>query len=90
MSIQARLKKAMHRGNLTVADLARWFDCPYPTVRSWVLNGVRIGGGPRDIEHIDRRLNKLESLIIQNSGKFPVPRMAPSERIKYLRKLAVF
>lgn len=57
-SFQNRLKKCMRAGNLRVADLARWFDLPYTTVREWVLHGREPGGEGR--HRIDRRLTTLE------------------------------
>ncbi len=37
----------MRQGNLTVADLARWFGRPHPTVRGWT-NGTKIGAAALD------------------------------------------
>ena len=88
MTFQGRLKKCMRDGNLTVADLARWFDRPHPTMRSWVENGVEPGGGPIDAALAHATLDKLEKLIARNS-KFPVPRLSPRERIAYLKELRV-
>lgn len=58
VSFQGRLKKCMRNGNLRVADLARWFDRPYTTVREWVLHGRE--PGKSDKGYIERRLYKLE------------------------------
>jgi hypothetical protein len=55
MTFQKRLKKCMRRHNMRVADVARWFDRPYTTVREWVLHGR----DPNDPK-IERRLIKLE------------------------------
>jgi hypothetical protein len=76
----------MKSGNLTVADLARWFERPDPTMRSWVEQGVEPGGGPIDAALARATLDKLEKLIARNS-KFPVPRLSPRKRIAYLREL---
>jgi hypothetical protein len=86
MTFQARLRKCMDRGNLTVADLARWFDRPHPTMRSWVENGVEPAGGPLDAAMAQATLDKLEKMIAKNS-KFPVPRLSPQKRIAYLKEL---
>ena len=86
MTFQARLKKCMRDGNLTVADLARWFERPHPTMRSWVENGVEPGGGPQDRAQVLETLTQLEKLIAKNN-KFPVPRLSPRERIAYLGAL---
>ena len=86
-TFQSRLRKAMREGNLTIADLARWFERPHPTTRSWVKLGVDPAGGPQDREWILKRLEKLEDMI--EAGKcFPVPRLSPSARIAYLAKLS--
>lgn len=52
---QVRLKRVMKRRGLRVADLARIFDCPYTTVREWVLNGR----DPQDGQVV-KRLTALE------------------------------
>ncbi len=56
MTLQKRLKRAMKRRNMRVADIARWFDCPYTTVREWVLHGREPGPSKR----IEKRLVHLE------------------------------
>ena len=83
MTIQRRLQTCMKRGNLLVADLARWFDRPHPTVRGWVLKGTRPGGGPHDIEQVITRLTALETLIKKRRG-FPLPRLSPRARKKHI------
>ena len=67
-SWQKRLTNAQRAGNLTVADLARWFDRPHATVRSWVCDGVEPGGGPLDVEHARALLGLLETLIAKRKG----------------------
>jgi hypothetical protein len=56
MTFQKRLQRAMRRRGMRTADLARWFDRPYTTVREWVLFGREPGGD----RHIARRLMALE------------------------------
>jgi len=73
----------MRHGNLTVADLARWFARPDPTVRGWIRNGGRVGGPVQDVEAIERDLGRLE-LAIRAGRWFPVPRLSPAERIEHL------
>lgn len=89
-TLQQRLRWCQKRGNLTVADLARWLDRPYPTVRTWVENGSEPGGGPVDAEAVYGRLATLESLIngrpAGGTMRFPVPRLSPKGRIAYLKK----
>ena len=84
--LQQRLKAVMQDGNLTVADLARWFGRPDPTVRGWVSNGGSPGGGPIDIKEVEVLLSSLEKLI-KSSKALPLPRLSPSERIKRLQDI---
>ena len=86
MTFQKRLRKVLVAGNLTVADLARWFDRPDPTVRGWVENGGQPGGGPLDIKQAHDLLATLEKLI-RGGKNLPLPRLPPSERLKRLRDL---
>jgi len=60
MTFQKRLKAAMRRRNMRVADVARCFDRPYTTVREWVLNGRIPDGTERDRRTIERILEALE------------------------------
>ena len=60
MTFQKRLKAAMRRHNMRVADVARRFDRPYTTVREWVLNGRIPDGTERDRRDIERILEALE------------------------------
>ena len=85
-TFQQRLRACERGGNLTVADLARWFDRPYPTVRTWVQNGIEPGGGPIDKEHAESMLGLLETLIKQGRW-FPISRMSPRERIEHLAEI---
>ena len=85
MSTQARLKWCMRNGRMTVADLAKWFDRSYPTVRNWVLFGTN-PHGPRN-EKFLAELNLLEKLIEKEKG-FPVPfAISHFERPAYIEKL---
>ncbi len=60
MTFQKRLKTAMRRRNMRVADVARWFDRPYTTVREWVLNGRTPDGTGRDRRITEKKLEALE------------------------------
>lgn len=84
-AIHTRLERVMHDGNLSVADLARWFDRPDPTVRGWVRGG-RVGGAQLDSAMIEAELAGLELRIKKRRG-FPVPPLTPTNRIDYLTKL---
>ncbi len=84
-SFQKRLKACQRDGNLRLSDLARWFDRPYQTVRSW-LGGSEPGGGPMDIQHAKALLGLLEELIRKKRG-FPIPRLSPQKRIEHLASI---
>lgn len=81
-SFQQRLVACGKAGNLTPADLSRWFDRPYATVRTW-LNGTEPGGGPIDKDHAHQMLGLLELLIKRKQG-FPVPRLSGKKRIAHV------
>lgn len=85
-AFQARLKHVLRDGNLTVADLARWFDRPDPTVRGWVHQGIGLGGTPADARQLLDCLADLEARVGRRKG-FPVPRLSPGRRIEYLANL---
>lgn len=82
----ARLKAVLRDGNLRTADLARWFDVPYPTVREWLVNGRSPSSAPQDRDHIYEMLEILEHRIRKKQG-FPLPRLSPSDRIRRLHEL---
>jgi hypothetical protein len=65
-TFQKRLKSCVDRGNLTVADLARWFGRPYATVRSWLKEGWKPGDGPVTQDRMEVRLRKLELVLTQH------------------------
>ena len=82
ISIADRLQRAMREGNLTMADLARWFGRPHPTVRGWT-NGTKVGAAALDHAWIIAMLVKLEKLI-RSKKELPMPRLSPKQRIAYL------
>jgi hypothetical protein len=84
-SFAGRLQSIMKDGNLTGADLARWFDRPDPTVRGWI-RGYELRGPPLDAAYVEAQLDKLERLLKRKQG-LPVPRMAPGKRIEHLNRL---
>lgn len=84
-SFQKRLEDCQRQGNLRLSDLARWFDRPYQTVRSW-LAGSEPSGGPIDVQHANALLSLLEELIRKKRG-FPVPRLSPQQRIEHLQSI---
>lgn len=81
---QRRLQTAQRAGNLTVADLARWFDRPHATVRTWVCDGREPGGGPLDIQHAQALLGLLETLIARKKG-FPLPQKGRRQKLLEIR-----
>lgn len=85
-STQQRLQAVLQKGNLTVADLARWFVAPYHTVGGWIKGGFEPRGAPQDVQHIMALLGLLEALIKTRSG-LPVPKLSRVERGTYLKKL---
>lgn len=85
-TFQQRIKRSQEVGNLTIADLSRWFDRPYQTVRYWSNRGSEPGGGPVDQKHAEAMLNLLETLIDKRKG-FPMPRLSQQDRIAHLGKI---
>ena len=85
-SFSGRLQAVMRDGNLTGADLARWFDRPDPTVRNWIKGSHVLGGAPLDVAYIEAKLDKLERLLKKRQG-LPVPRFTPVKRIAHMKKL---
>ena len=69
-NFQARVKKAIAVGDLTVADLQNWFSRPYPTVWRWVHSGW-VPRGPQG-RKAERDLAVLEKLVAAQRV-FPVP-----------------
>lgn len=88
MTFSERLTRVRRDGNLTVADLARWFDRSYQTVRGWAAGTCEPGGPPMDQEHAEQLLVLLEGLVGRKQH-FPVARMMPRDRIAYLRLIRV-
>lgn len=80
-----RLNRILRDGNLTIADLARWFDRPHPTVSGWIRGG-EVGGAQLDAAWIDAQLVKLETMLRKKRG-LPVPRLGRSERRAHLDHL---
>lgn len=62
-NFQARLTALMERGNLRVADVARWFRRRHSTVRGWVVDGREPAGTPADLRALYKRLNKLSERV---------------------------
>lgn len=81
-----RLRAVMLDGNLTGADLARWFGRSDPTVRGWISGDHELRGAQLDVAYIEAQLGKLEKLIKKKSG-LPVPQLSRAKRIEHLETL---
>jgi hypothetical protein len=66
----ARLNHAAKVGELTPSDLARWFERPYSTMRTWIEGDRMPREGSRG-KIMMKRLSLLESAI--KSGFLPLP-----------------
>lgn len=62
-SFQQRLNSVMERGNLRVADVARWFGRRHSTLRGWVIDGREPAGTPTDVRALFERLVELETKV---------------------------
>lgn len=62
-TFQQRLRACVESGNLTVADLGRWFGRPYATVRSWLHDGWEPAGGPVTVRRVETKLQRLEGVV---------------------------
>ena len=84
-TFQQRLQRCRERGNLTVADLARWFDRPYTTVRSWLTEGWKPGDGPVTQARMEERLARLEAVVREQAGELRgLPMRERAERLQQL------
>ncbi len=83
MTFQQRLQRCRERGNLTVADLARWFGRPYQTVRSWLTEGWEPGDGPVTRRRMEDRLGRLEG-VVRSVELRQMPMRQRAERLQQL------
>ena len=86
MTFQARLRSILERGNLTVADLARWLERPHATVSTWVNDGREPTGPTLDLAMLEAHVKDIETRIARKAG-FPVPPLSQPARIAYLTRL---
>lgn len=84
-TFQQRLARCRDQGNLTVADLGRWFGRPYPTVRTWLINGWEPGDGPVTRARMQTRLAELETAISRHGAA--LRGMPMRQRAEYLARL---
>src|SRR5262249_3210791 len=84
VTFQERLQRCCDRGDLTVADLARWFDRPARTVRSWLTQGWEPGGGPVPRRRMEDRLSRLETVVRSTELR----KLSMRERAERLQQLA--
>lgn len=61
MTFQKRLKACMRKHNMRTANLARYFERPYTSVREWVLHGRAPSGTDREQAKLERLLRALEA-----------------------------
>lgn len=86
-TFQDRLRGVLAAGNLTLSDLARWFDRPRPTVKTWADEGREPSGPPLDVEHAHAMLGLLEQMIKRRQG-FPVPiGLSSQKRMQHLQAI---
>lgn len=83
----SRLKCCLSGGNLTVADLSRWFDRPHPTVRGWISNGFDPRGGPHDVALVHALLDALELMIRKRRGLPIAKGISRAARIAHIERL---
>lgn len=70
-----RLRSAMERGDLTISDLANWFDRSVPTVRYWVKHGSGVYAvGVVSRARLYARLALLEQAVKKSIFPADVPR----------------
>lgn len=83
-NFSARLEWCMREGDLTISDLARWFDRPRTTVNTWVDGRTPYGPSGRLAL---RRLELLQNAIRKKWG-FPIAEtLSWKKRADYIRGL---
>jgi len=83
-SFADRLNRLLARGNLSIADLARWLDRPHATVSVWVHGRGAPAGTASDRKHVERELARLEALFGRG---LPVPYLPRDERLAHIERL---
>ena len=87
MNLADRLNRLLARGNLSIADLARWLDRPHATVSTWVHDRGSPAGTLQDREHILKEIVRLETMLKHGHG-LPVPHLPTREaRLGYIANL---
>lgn len=81
-ALAERLRECQQRGELTTADLAHWFDRPFPTVRLWVM-GKSLPREPA-ARLIYSRLGLLEARVALRT--FPI-NMSAHARPTYIKQV---
>lgn len=77
----------MRHGDLTVADLHHWFGVPYPTMRSWALEGRAPRRGSPKGKLAERRMLLLETAINRGKGLPPPADISAHVRPGYVRQV---
>src|SRR6267142_1697938 len=85
MSFVKRLLALQRQGNLSTADLQHWFDRPYSTVRSWVVDKRDPRYGGQDAEY---SLRLLQHCITQFDDLRGVSSHERPARIRAIREAA--
>ena len=84
-SFAQRLARCAEKGQLTKADLRRWFKRPYSTVETWLDDHREPRGAAGDLAR--HHLALLERGIAERRG-FPVPvELSAIERPHHIEKL---
>jgi hypothetical protein len=78
-----RLRAARKAARMTTADLRIWFDRPYATVRSWIVNDRQPHGPAGHAAFL--RLRHLERKI-EHGFTVPVS-LSSRERPRYIKRL---
>lgn len=88
LTFSERLQSVLRRGNLRVADAARLFARPHPTVNGWIKRKLNPSGGPKDVDDAYDMLGRLEGFLQRRGKLLPVPTgLSPTDRIRHVRRL---
>lgn len=80
-----QIRACKERADMTVSDLALWFERPKPTVRTWVIEGRTPTGAAGRLAW--ERLELLKTAL-RNRTTLPVPaHLSGRKRPDYIREL---
>lgn len=87
--LKDRLDKCAEHGALSTADLALWFDLPYPTIRSY-REGIAAQPYTNRRVQIEARLQALEKAV-KGDVRLPVPlTVRAKDRKTYILTIRAF